>query len=121
MSSTVVRLLLILAAVAAIWGGRALQVSAPLPSDPPETNRPLSVRSVTIDLNRATRSQLIALPGIGEHLADAILEYRTAHGGFHSIMELEQVPGIGPKRREGLAHYVTPLPAGQAGAGASPP
>jgi competence protein ComEA len=39
--------------------------------------------------------------------AQKILEYRTAHGGFSSIDDLAQIPGIGPKRLEALRAQVT--------------
>ena len=48
-----------------------------------------------ISINQAGLTQLMTLPGIGEVKAQAILEYRTQHGGFSSIEELRQVNGIG--------------------------
>ena len=55
-----------------------------------------------IRLNSATREELMTLEGIGETLADRILEYRTAHSGFDSLEELMEVEGIGQKRFEAL-------------------
>lgn len=47
-----------------------------------------------ININTADREQLMTLSGIGEAKADAILKYREAHGGFSSIEEICQIPGI---------------------------
>jgi competence ComEA-like helix-hairpin-helix protein len=49
-----------------------------------------------LDLNQATAEQLVALPGIGEVKAAAILAVRDSRGGFQSMEELEAVRGIGP-------------------------
>ncbi len=48
-----------------------------------------------ISINQADLTQLMTLPGIGEVKAQAILEYRTQHGGFSSVEEIRQVKGIG--------------------------
>lgn len=49
-----------------------------------------------IDLNSATAQELVALPEIGEALAEAIVRYREAYGPFASVDELLEVQGIGP-------------------------
>jgi competence protein ComEA len=64
--------------------------------------------SAPLDLNTATAEQLDALPGIGPVTAQKILDYRQAHGPFHSVAELEGVPGIGAGRLEQLKGLVIP-------------
>ena len=59
-----------------------------------------------VDLNTATAEQLDQLDGVGPETARKILEYRQAHGGFGSVDELGQVPGIGPKRLAALREKV---------------
>jgi competence protein ComEA len=61
---------------------------------------------VPLDLNTATAEQLDELDGIGPAMAETILKYREAHGGFGSIEELGQVPGIGEKRLASLREQV---------------
>jgi competence protein ComEA len=55
-----------------------------------------------VHLNSASAEQLDALDGIGPALAQRIVDYRDAHGGFGSIDELDEVSGIGPVRLESL-------------------
>ena len=50
-----------------------------------------------INLNTASESDLDALPGVGPVMAGRITAWRTENGGFHSVDDLQQVPGIGPK------------------------
>jgi competence protein ComEA len=59
-----------------------------------------------IDLNTATAEQLDEFDGIGPGMAGSILEYRKEHGGFGSVEELGQVPGIGEKRLAALREKV---------------
>ena len=51
-----------------------------------------------VSLNTATAEQLDTLDGVGPATASKILEYRRQHGGFRSIDDLGEIPGIGPKR-----------------------
>jgi|SRR5581483_5349163 len=61
-----------------------------------------------LDLNTATLEQLDGLPGIGPTTAQKILDYRQAHGPFHSVADLDAVPGIGQGRLEQLKGLVIP-------------
>jgi len=62
----------------------------------------------SIDINTATRAQLMELPGIGGQYADRILSYRKAHGPFSSVEDLLNVKGIGRKRLERIRGFVRP-------------
>ena len=65
-----------------------------------------------LDLNSATARQLEALPGIGPVIANRIVQLRERRGGFRSIEQLRQVPGIGAKRLAAIRELVMlgPLP-----------
>ena len=60
-----------------------------------ENSLPTTEQNHKINLNQATITQLMDLPGIGEVKAGAIIQYRQEHGGFQSVEELLQVSGIG--------------------------
>ena len=77
---------------------------APAASSPTAGSSP----SAPLDLNTATAEQLDSLPGIGPVTAQKILDYRQQHGAFHSVVELEGVPGIGPGRLSQLKGLVIP-------------
>lgn len=61
-----------------------------------------------VSLNAATAEQLDGLDGVGPATADKIIAWRTANGGFSSVDDVAQVPGIGPKRLEALRPQLTP-------------
>lgn len=48
-----------------------------------------------VSLNSANQQQLESLPGVGPSLAQRIMEFRSSHGGFRSVDELDDVVGIG--------------------------
>ena len=79
-------------------------VGAPAASAPAAGSSP----SAPLDLNTATAEQLDSLPGIGPVTAQKILDFRQQHGAFHSVAELEGVPGIGPGRLAQLKGLVIP-------------
>jgi competence ComEA-like helix-hairpin-helix protein len=60
-----------------------------------------------LDINTATKEQLIDLPGIGEILAGRILEHRATEGRFTSIDELLEIKGITPKRLEKIRALIS--------------
>jgi competence protein ComEA len=55
-----------------------------------------------VNLNTATKDDLIALHGIGPARAQAILDYRKANGPFKSVDDLRNIKGIGAKQLERL-------------------
>lgn len=60
-----------------------------------------------INVNTAGAAELMDLPGIGEVLAQRIVDYREKYGLFRSLEELMEVSGIGEKRLEGIRDYAT--------------
>lgn len=60
-----------------------------------------------ININTATKDELVSLPGIGKAMAERIALYRNEHGPFATVGELERVKGIGRKKLERLAPYCT--------------
>ncbi|MBI1732579.1 MAG: ComEA family DNA-binding protein [Gammaproteobacteria bacterium] len=59
-----------------------------------------------VNINTAGKAELMAVRGIGEKRAEAIIAYREQHGPFKSVDDLENVQGIGPAilkdNRDGL-------------------
>src|SRR3954471_8181574 len=67
-----------------------------------------AVAGPPISLNNATAEQLDTLDGVGPATAQKIIAWRTQHGGFRSVADLGQVPGIGPKKLAALKDRVQP-------------
>lgn len=61
-----------------------------------------------VSLNSATLEQLDTLPGVGPVTAQAIVAYRTAHGGFQRVEDLLNVKGIGDATLADLKDQVSP-------------
>ncbi len=60
-----------------------------------------------IDINRAEPWLLEALPGIGETLAQRIVDYRDDNGSFKRIEDLLKVSGIGEGTFENIKDFIT--------------
>lgn len=60
-----------------------------------------------INLNTATAEQLDTLPGVGPVTAQAIIAWRTKHGRFSQVAELQEVDGIGAKTFASLSDKLT--------------
>ena len=60
-----------------------------------------------INVNTAGATELEALPGVGEVIAQAIVDYRTENGPFTSVDQLLDVSGIGDATLENIRELVT--------------
>lgn len=76
------------------WGSRPSELEA------------APVVAYRIDLNRASRAELLQLQGVGPALADRILAHREEHGGFRSVEDLAKVQGVGPATLAKLRPWV---------------
>jgi competence protein ComEA len=59
-----------------------------------------------IDLNHATRDELMLVPGIGETTADRIVTFRNTSGLFKKVADLKKVPGIKEKKLKRWERYL---------------
>lgn len=64
-------------------------------------------KEARIDLNSATKEDLMTLPGIGTKTAGRIIEKREELGGFKSVDDLTEVERIGKVKLERLRGLVT--------------
>ncbi|HCM90903.1 MULTISPECIES: helix-hairpin-helix domain-containing protein [Vagococcus] len=60
-----------------------------------------------INLNQASKEELMTLNGIGEKKAEKIIEHREENGSFESIEDLKKVNGFGEKTFESLRESIT--------------
>ena len=81
-----------------------------------ETNTPTSAKTTAtetqttsdkINLNTATKEELMEIPGIGPVIADHIIQYREDFGPFTELIQLMEVKGIGEKRYNNWVKYFT--------------
>lgn len=60
----------------------------------------------TVNINKATKKELMQLPGIGETKADEIIKTRKKLGKFKSVDDLLQVKGIGDTTLKALKKFI---------------
>ena len=86
---------------AALSSGEAAVVLSPEVAGYPKEG------DLRININIASRSELMDLPGIGSVLAERIVDYRQRNGPFSSIEDIRNVSGIGEKRFEAVEDKIT--------------
>jgi competence protein ComEA len=64
-------------------------------------------KKAKLDLNLATRDQLLLVAGIDAALADAIIKYREDFGGFLALTELKSAMGLDATTYKQLAKSLT--------------
>ena len=90
----------------------AIQVSAVISDGPtvvttlPKEQKEELQVSFPIDINSATLQELMALPGIGEVLAQRIIDHRSEHGPFENVEGIMEVNGISNKRYEDIKDLI---------------
>jgi len=83
------------------WQGRLIEI---------DRAEPLTFQ-FTVDINEADWPELLQLPGVGEIMAQRIVESRKTAGPFADHDDLRRVRGIGPKTLERLRPYLQPMPS----------
>jgi competence protein ComEA len=59
-----------------------------------------------VDINKASTTELTAIPGVGNALAQRIVEFREEHGPFQRIEDLLKIKGIGEKSFQKMKPHV---------------
>ncbi|MBE3128101.1 MAG: helix-hairpin-helix domain-containing protein [Actinobacteria bacterium] len=80
-----------------------------VPNDSTSTDmvNPESFQNKVININFASLSELVLLPGIGNVIAQNIIDYRNKYGQFKSKEELKNVKGIGEKKFEEIKDFIS--------------
>ena len=60
-----------------------------------------------VNINTATAEELMTLPGIGQVLAQNIIDHRNTHGNFQKTADLLLVEGIGEQRLDSIIDLIT--------------
>lgn len=81
-----------------------------LPTDTARKNvdisQPAQTGEYRLNINTATKVQLMELPGIGEVLAERILTYREEFGSFDSVDSLLEVSGLGTQKLQAIESLI---------------
>lgn len=60
-----------------------------------------------VNINTASKEELMKISGLGEAKADSIIKYREEHGAFKNIDDIKEVAGIGEALFEKIKVYIT--------------
>ena len=64
-------------------------------------------KGISVDINTASAEVLTSLPKIGPKTAEEIVRYRSEHGPFKSVEQIQKVKGIGEKKYLLLKDMIT--------------
>lgn len=76
-----------------------------IPGDDTSTNT--DIVSSKVNINKATKEELMTLSGIGEAKAIAIIKYREDNNGFKDVSEIMNISGIGESLYNKIKDYIT--------------
>jgi competence protein ComEA len=60
-----------------------------------------------ININTASKAELVTITGIGESTADKIINYREKTSKFKKIEDIKNVPGIGDAKFEAIKEQIS--------------
>lgn len=111
-------LVILILAGAAFWGvrrfaptmflGKPDLIAVPNDARPQNrTNAGTPNKPELLNINTASVDELQTLPNIGEATAQRIIDYRTQHGDFSSVDDIQNVRGIGAKTLEKLRPFIS--------------
>jgi comEA protein len=86
---------------------KALADSLGLQMDLQESKQQDLPPGVTVNINTSLTGDLVKLPGVGEVMAERIIEYREQNGKFMKPEDLMKVKGIGEKKFEKLKEHIS--------------
>lgn len=73
----------------------------------PQNEQVIEQTTNVININQASKEELMLLDGVGETIAERIIAYRQEKGMFQDILEMQNVKGIGEKTYAEIAPYIT--------------
>lgn len=76
----------------------AVAPPAVVPAAPAAETPPVPAAPAMVDINVASATELIALPGVGPKAAERIIDHREEYGSFESLDDLVRVKGFTPDR-----------------------
>ena len=66
-----------------------------------------SVKDYRLNINYASKMQLMELEGIGEVMAQRIIDYREENGPYQFTEDIMNVDGLGPKKFSAIEPYIS--------------